>query len=133
MAAWRGQDRDDARRDGRYRRWRQDNDRDRDDHHEFRDRDRRAAHDWYEHHRDHEPRGFRRGDWLAPEYESRLRVGFVLDRDMRRRAYPVPDDLLYELPPCPPHYRYVVIGGHVCLVDRGYRVHDLIHLEFNVR
>jgi hypothetical protein len=25
----------------------------------------------------------------------------------------------------------VVIGGHVCLIDRGYRVHDAIHLEFS--
>jgi len=133
-AASRGQDRDDARREGKNRKWRGDNDdRRRDDRHGFRDNDRRAAHEWYEHHRGHEARGFRRRDWLAPEYESRLRVGFVLNRDMRRMAYPVPEDLLYELPPCPRHYRYVVIGGHICLVDDGYRVQDMIHVEINFR
>jgi hypothetical protein len=135
LTAWHGQDRGDGARRGKERRnWRSDDDRrDRDDQHEFRDRDRRAAHDWYEHHRDHEPRGFRRRDWLSPEYESRLRIGFVLDRDMRRMSYPVPEDLMHELPPCPRHYRYVVIGGHICLVDGGYRVQDLIHLEVNFR
>lgn len=135
LTAWHGQDRDDdARRGNGRRNWRSDDDRrDRGDRHEFRDRDRHAVQEWYEHHRDHEPEGFRRRDWLAPEYESRLRVGFVLGPDMRRMAYRVPDDLLYELPPCPRHYRYVVIGGHICLVDRGYRVHDLIHLEINFR
>lgn len=135
LTAWHGQERDDdARHDHGRRKWRRDDDRrDRDDRHKFRDRDRQSAREWYEHHRGNEPEGFRRRDWLAPEYESRLRVGFVLGPDMRRMAYPVPEDLLYELPPCPRHYRYVVIGGQICLVDGGYRVHDLIHLEINFR
>jgi Ni/Co efflux regulator RcnB len=135
LTAWHGQDRgDDARRGNKQRKWRSDDERrGRDDRYNFRDRDRQAVREWYEHHRGHEPEGFRRRDWLAPKYESRLRVGFVLGPDMRRMAYPVPDDLLYQLPPCPRHYRYVAIGGHICLVDRGYRVHDLIHLEINFR
>jgi hypothetical protein len=52
---------------------------------------------------------------------------------LRRMARPVPEDLLYQLPPPPRYCRYVVIGGHVCLVDEGYRVRDVIHLEFNLR
>jgi hypothetical protein len=34
------------------------------------------------------------------------------------------------LPP-PRGYRYVFIGGHACLIDSGYRVHDVIHFELN--
>jgi hypothetical protein len=25
----------------------------------------------------------------------------------------------------------VVIGDHVCLIDRGYRIHDVLHFELN--
>lgn len=133
LTDWHGQDRgDESQRSREYRRWHQyDNDRIRENRYRFRDRDRRAAHDWYERHREHPPEGFREREWLAPEYESRMRVGYVLDPDMRRMSRPVPEDLMYQLPPCPRHYRYVVIGGHICLVDRGYRVHDVIHLELN--
>ncbi|HLY63444.1 MAG TPA: hypothetical protein VKV95_22105 [Terriglobia bacterium] len=127
------QGQDDARREGQdQRRYQDDNDRNRDNDHRFRDRDRQAARDWYDHHRDHPPAGFREREWLAPEYESRMRVGYVLDPEMRRMARPVPQDLLYQLQPPPRHYRYVVIGGHVCLVDEGYRIHDVIHLEANL-
>jgi hypothetical protein len=28
-------------------------------------------------------------------------------------------------------YRYVFIGGHACLIDSRYRVHDVIHFELN--
>jgi hypothetical protein len=24
-----------------------------------------------------------------------------------------------------------VIGDHVCLIDRGYRIHDVLHFELN--
>ena len=27
--------------------------------------------------------------------------------------------------------RYVFIGGHACLIDSRYRVHDVIHFELN--
>jgi hypothetical protein len=62
-----------------------------------------------------------------------MRIGYVLDPEMRRMSRPVPEDLLYQLPPCPRHYRYIEIGDHILLVDRRYRVHDLIHLELNFR
>ena len=119
----RGQDRDDERRDR--------DDRNRHDHDRFDDRDRQAAREWYEHHRDrHE---FRDRDRWSPEYEGRMREGYVLDSEMRRMCRPVPAELTYRLGPCPRGYRYVIVGGHVCLIDEGYRVHDVIHLEFNIR
>jgi hypothetical protein len=66
------------------------------------------------------------------DYESRLRPGYVLDNDMRRMSRPAPSDLTRGLGRAPRGYRYVVIGGHVVLVDNGYRVHDTIHLHINL-
>ena len=101
------------------------------DHSRFDDRDRQASRDWYNEHHDRRPLGLRDRDRLDPEYESRLREGYVLDRNMRRRVYPVPDDYYRRLPPPPRGYRYVFIGGHAVLIDNGYRVHDVIHFELN--
>src|ERR1700722_1410945 len=77
------------------------------DHSRFDDHDRQVSRDWYKEHHDHPPMGLRDRDRLAPEYESRLRDGYVLDRDMRRRMYPVPADYNRRLPPPPRGYRYV--------------------------
>jgi hypothetical protein len=109
----------------------QDRDRDR-DHPRFEDHDRQAARGWYNEHHDRLPEGLRDRDRLPPELESRLQVGVVLDHDMRHRIHPVPAELIERLPPCPPHYRYVIIGGHVCLIDEGFHVFDVIHFELNL-
>ena len=66
------------------------------------------------------------------DYENRLQPGSVLDEDMRRMSRPAPDEMTRGLGRAPHGYRYVVIGGHVVLVDDGYRVHDAIHFEVNV-
>ncbi len=102
-------------------------DRDHRDHDKFDDNDRRVAHEWYEAHHDHPPAGFRDRDRLEAEHEERLKEGYVLDQDFRGRIHPVPSGL--RLPRPPRNQRYVVIGGHVVLIDNGYRVHDVIHLE----
>ena len=65
------------------------------------------------------------------DYENRLQPGYVLDKDMRRMLRPVPNDLMRGLGRAPRGYRYVIIGGHVVLIDNGYRVHDAI--RFNIR
>ena len=101
------------------------------DHSRFDDHDRQASRDWYNEHHDRRPMGLRDRDQLAPEYESRLREGYVLDRNMRRRIYSVPDGYYRRLPPPPRGYRYIFIGGHAVLIDNGYRVHDVIHFELN--
>ena len=111
-------------------------DQNRDDHHDqdhsrFDDHDRQVTRDWYNEHHDHPPVGLRDRDRLPPQYESRLREGDVLDRDMRRRIHPIPTDYYRRLPPPPRGYRYVFIGGHACLIDNDYRVHDVIHFELN--
>ena len=115
-----------------------DHDRDHGHHHEwdrdrpqFDDYERGSSRDWYDAHRDHRPVGFRDRDRLSRELESRFRVGVVLDPELRRRMHPAPADLLVTLPPPPRHYRYVVVGEHVCMVDDGYRLADVIHVELN--
>jgi Ni/Co efflux regulator RcnB len=66
------------------------------------------------------------------EYENRLQPGYVLDKDMRGMSRPAPSDLTRGLGAAPRGYRYIVIGGHVVLVDSAYRVHDTIHLHINL-
>jgi Ni/Co efflux regulator RcnB len=99
------------------------------DHSRFDDHDRQISRDWYNQQQKRRPRGLRDRDRLAPRYESQLREGYVLDRYMRGRIYPVPGDYYRRLPPPPRGYRYVFIGGHTVLIDNGYRVHDVIHFE----
>jgi Ni/Co efflux regulator RcnB len=106
-------------------------DRDRDRHERFDDHDKQAARDWYRDHHDNHDRGFRDQDRHRDWDESRFREGYVIDRDMRRYAYAPPAALVRGFAPPPRGWRYVVIGGHVVLVDNGWRVHDTIHFELN--
>ena len=99
-------------------------------HPQFDDHEREVGRDWWEHHRDHPVIGFRVEDRLPPDWEPRLQAGFVFDRGWRARCHPVPPDLYAELPPPPRYYRYYVIGGHVVLVDRHWRVADVINIAF---
>jgi Ni/Co efflux regulator RcnB len=98
----------------------------------FNDHDRAVAHNWYYHHRRDLPPGLRDRDRLPPGVEARLRPGFVLDQEMRRSVYPVPVALVRVFAPAPAGYRYVVFGGHVVLVDAGFRVFDVIRLELGL-
>jgi len=100
------------------------------EHPQFDDHERVVVHDWYGGHRDRVVVGFRDEDRLPPEWEPRLQVGFVFDNDWRRRCYPVPAELLVQLPPPPRHYRYYAIDGRVVLVDRGWRVADVLNVRF---
>ena len=104
-------------------------DRDHHDHDRFDDHDRQAARDWYRDHHD----AFRHdeGRYWHQEWEPNIREGFVFTPEIRRAIRPVPRDLFGRLAPPPQGYRYVVIGDHVCLVDRGYRIHDVLHFELN--
>ena len=95
-------------------------------HHKFDDHDREIAQSWCTENREHLPAGFRPDDRLAPELDARLRIGSVLDVDLRSRIHPLPDDLLKRLPPPPVDLRYVAIGGHVAIVDAVHRLHDLL-------
>jgi Ni/Co efflux regulator RcnB len=102
-----------------------------DEHHpQFDDHERVVVHDWYGTHRDRHIVGFREEDRLPEGWGPRLQVGFVFDHDWRRRCYPVPADLLVQLPPPPRHYHYYAIDGRVVLVDPGWRVADVLSVRF---
>lgn len=95
----------------------------------FDDHEHQVVDDWYKGHREHPVVGFRAEDRLPGNLESSLVAGFVLDADWRKRCHPVPADLMGELPPPPPGYRYYVVGGHIVLVDGGWRVADVINIS----
>jgi Ni/Co efflux regulator RcnB len=100
------------------------------EHPRFDDHERFEVDRWWRERHDRPIIGFRVEDRYPREWEPRLQVGFVLDRDWRRRMHPLPIELYRRLPPPPPGYGYYVIGGHVCLVDRrDWRVADVIHIE----
>jgi len=120
----RGQDRNDQGRGDKH----ENRGQDKKQYRQFNDDQRQAARQYYNQH--HDDRGFQRDRW-NDDYESRLRPGYVLDPDMRRLSRPAPRELTRGLGRAPRGYRYIVIGGHVVLVDNGYRVHDAIHLELN--
>jgi Ni/Co efflux regulator RcnB len=104
----------------------------RQDHTKFDDHDRQVASDWYKQNRGHAPVGFRDRDRLAPEHETRLQMGIVLDKELRGRMHALPSDLSRRFPAAPRGYRYIVIGGHVVLVDKGYHVQDVIRLDIRL-
>ena len=96
---------------------------------QFNQRQQEAARTYYKQHQNEEV--FRPDSRWNNDYENRLRSGYVLDGDMRRMSRTAPIELTRGLGRAPRGYRYVVIGGHVVLVDSGYRVHDTIHLHSN--
>ena len=97
-------------------------------HHKFDDHDRELTHVWCVENRERLPIGFRAVDRLSPAHESLLRVGAVLDVDLRKQIHPIPVDLLNRLPAPPVGVRYIAIGGHVGLLDGANILHDLLPL-----
>ena len=105
---------------------------DRGQHTRFDARDRGIAGEWYKDHQADLTRGFRAEDRLAPSSESRLRVGEVLDSDLRSRIEAVPGDLLQKLPIPARNYQYAVLDGHLLLVDaKTWNVSDVLHFELD--
>jgi Ni/Co efflux regulator RcnB len=97
---------------------------------QFNDHDRQVVNDYYTQHRAHAPAGLRSQDQLTPEQERRLQAGQPLDRQLQGQSHTVPRALLRQLPPAPRNYKYMLIGGHVVLVDRRNNVvRDLIHVH----
>lgn len=98
-------------------------------HEHFDDHDRAAARDWYRHH--HNYFHHNEGRYWRHEWEANIHEGFVLTPEMRLAIRPAPVELVRGFGPPPPGWRYVVIGDHVCLIDRDYRIHDVLHFELN--
>lgn len=97
---------------------------------QFNNRKHPRAQIYYNQHLNEE--GFRHDDRWNSDYEGRLRPGYVLDEDMRRMSRPAPYEMTRDFGRAPSGYRFAIIGGHVVLIDDGYRVHDLIHFEINL-
>ena len=99
------------------------------EHDRFDDHDRQVTQDWYRQHEHHQYRGLRAEDRLNAEQEARLEEGRPLDRELLRHAYTAPSDLRHHLPAPPRHHEYMVLGGHVILVDQHHVVRGVIHLH----
>jgi len=95
---------------------------------QFNDNQRQYARTYYNQHQ----QVFVQPNQWNDDYERRIQPGYVLDDDMRRMSRPAPYDMIRGMGRAPRGYHYVVIGGHVVLVDGRYRVHDAIHLELNL-
>lgn len=90
----------------------------------------REIHDWYRAHYSHLPPGLARHDRLPPELERHLVVNGFLPVELRARMQPCPHELEVILPPSPPGYRHVFIGGNLVLVNRvNFQVADVFHFD----
>ncbi|HLJ74751.1 MAG TPA: hypothetical protein VKU62_09210 [Thermoanaerobaculia bacterium] len=99
-------------------------------HTQFDEHDRQTASNWYEQHKTNPPKGLRSSDRLSAEEQARIKPGETLDRNLRRKTYTPPRDLVRHLPKAPAHYQYVMIGGHLVLVDtHNHQVRDVIQLR----
>jgi Ni/Co efflux regulator RcnB len=98
-------------------------------HDRFDDRDQQVTRDWYNQHKDHPPVGFRNEDRLSADEETSFHEGVVLDRHLRHKMHSAPRDLVRQLPPPEHGRRYVVIGGHIGMIDNRNHVHAVIHLH----
>ena len=69
-------------------------------------------------------------DWYRKNrvVSGRLRVGVVLDQELRSHSDPAPSELVRRLSPVPPGSRYLVIGDQLVLADGNDYVHDVIRL-----
>jgi Ni/Co efflux regulator RcnB len=98
---------------------------------QFNEHDQQVTHDWYNQNQAHPPAGLRTQDRLSADEESRLHEGAVLDKGLRRKVHSAPPDLSRRLPAPASNHRYVLIGGHVGLIDNNYQVKAVIHLHDN--
>lgn len=100
-------------------------------------RERYADHDgdireWYRAHYDHLPRGLAERDRLPPGLERQLVVNGTLPPGLQRRMQPCPRELEVMLPPPPPNYVHVVIGGNLVLYNRAnLQIADVFDFNIN--
>jgi hypothetical protein len=103
-------------------------------HTRFDAKDRANVGEWYRARQQEQdlPNGFQSSDLLSSASESRLRVGELLDPDLRSETLPVPPELLQRLPPPAGDYRYLVLDGHLLLVEqKSWNVSDVLHFELD--
>lgn len=87
---------------------------------------------WYHAHYNHLPPGLAKRDRLPPGLERRLIVNETVPVEIRERMQPCPRELEVMLPPPPPNYVHVVIGGNLVLYNRAsFQIADVFHFEVN--
>jgi len=100
------------------------------DHDRYSDHDRDQIRGWYRTHSSNLPPGLAKRDRLPPGLERQLVVRGTLPPGLQKKMQPCPRDLEVMLPPPPPNYAHVVIGGNLVLINRvNFQVADVIHLE----
>lgn len=99
-------------------------------HDRYSDHDRDQVSGWYREHREHLPPGLAKRDRLPPGLERQLVVRGTLPPGLRKKMQPCPRDLERMLPPPPPNYAHVVIGGNLVLLNRAnFQIADVFHIE----
>jgi hypothetical protein len=101
------------------------------DHFRYSDRD-RDLRGWYHDHYRHLPPGLAERDQLPPGLERQLIVNGTLPPGLRGRMQPCPREVEVMLPPPPPNFVHVVIGGNLVLYNRAnFQVADVFHFDIN--
>ena len=87
---------------------------------------------WYRTHYNHLPPGLAKRDRLPPGLERQLVVNGTLPPGLRGRTQPCPHELEVMLPPPPPNYVHVFVGGNLVLYNRAsFQIADVFHFEIN--
>ena len=98
-------------------------------HERYADRD-RDIHEWYRSHYEHLPPGLAKRDRLPPGLERQLIVNGTLPPGLQKKMQPCPRELEVMLPPPPPNYVHVVIGGNLVMYNRAtLEIGDVFHLD----
>lgn len=98
-------------------------------HGHYKDRD-RDINDWYRAHYSNLPPGLAKRDRLPPGLERQLVVNGTLPPGLRKKMQPCPHELEVMLPPPPPNYSHVFVGGSLVLVNRvSFHVADVFHFD----
>jgi hypothetical protein len=90
----------------------------------------RDIRDWYRAHYDHLPPGLAKRDHLPPGLERQLAVNGTLPPGLQKKMQPCPRELEAMLPPPPPNYVHVVIGGNLVMYNRAtLQIGDVFRLD----
>jgi hypothetical protein len=90
----------------------------------------RDIRDWYRAHYDHLPPGLAKRDHLPPGLERQLAVNGTLPPGLQKKIQPCPRELEAMLPPAPPNYVHVVIGGNLVMYNRAtLQIGDVFRLD----
>lgn len=101
------------------------------DHGRYSDHD-RDLRGWYHEHYRHLPPGLAKRDYLPSGLERQLIVNGTLPPGLRGRMRTCPRELEVMLPPPPPNFVHVVIGGNLVLYNRAnFQVADVFHFDIN--